>query len=148
MKRGIDTSVLVYAHLPGLPDHESVRRYLHELVTDGETILVITPAVLHEFVRVVTDPRRFDPPVPFVEALTIGRRYLDRTNVECLALGEEALRAAFDLLERHRLGRKRIADTLFAATLLHHGVTEIATCNPGDFEGFTGLRVVDPRGRR
>lgn len=148
MKRGVDTSVLVYAHMPGLRDHEPVRRYLHELLNDGETILVITPVVLHEFVHVVTDGRRFDPPVAFVEALAIARRYLDRTNVECLTLGEEAIRAAFDLLERHRLGRKRIADTLFAAALLHHGVTEIATCNPGDFDDFEGLRIVDPRRRR
>jgi predicted nucleic acid-binding protein len=47
--------------------------------------------------------------------------------------------------ERHRLGRKRIADTLFAATLLTHGVTELITCNPSDFRIFEGLTLIDPR---
>jgi predicted nucleic acid-binding protein len=94
---------------------------------------------------VVTDPRRFDPPVAMSEALAVARGYLDRTNVECLAIGEDEFRLALELLARLHLGRRRIADTMLAATLLYHAVTEIATCNPTDFEGFEGLRVIDPR---
>jgi predicted nucleic acid-binding protein len=37
---------------------------------------------------------------------------------------------ASDLLDRHGLGRKRIADTLLAATLLHHGISELITWDP------------------
>ena len=52
---------------------------------------------------------------------------------------------AFRLLERHALGRERIADTLLVATLLRHDVHHIITCNPGHFDSFEGLTVVDPR---
>jgi predicted nucleic acid-binding protein len=148
VKQALDTSLLVYAHMPGLRDHERVRRYLHERLGDTRDVLVVTAMVLHEFVHVVTDARRFDPPVAMSEALAVARAYLDRTNVECLAVGEDEMRLAIDLLNRLRLGRKRIADTLFVATLLHHGVPEVATCNPTDFEGFEGLRVTDPRAPR
>ena len=52
---------------------------------------------------------------------------------------------ALHLLERHRLGRKRMTDTLLASTLLRHGVNSIMTCNPSDFALFTDLEVIDPR---
>jgi hypothetical protein len=48
-------------------------------------------------------------------------------------------------METHRLGRKRIADTLLATTLSQNGVNEIITCNPDDFEPFVDLRILDPR---
>jgi predicted nucleic acid-binding protein len=48
-------------------------------------------------------------------------------------------------VDRHQLGRKRLADTLLAATLLRHGIRQLVTCNRADFEIFSGLDLVDPR---
>ena len=145
MKRGLDTNVLVYAHVAALPEHGVVREYLAGQLARRDVTLVVTPSVLHEFVHVVTDPRRFEPPVGMGEALALARLYLGRSNVECVATDAEALADAFVLVDRHRLGRKRLADTLLAATLLRHGVRQLVTCNPGDFEIFTALHLVDPR---
>jgi len=138
VKLGLDTNVLVYAHMPGFPQHERVRAFLLEQLQRDHVSLVVTAMVLHEFVHVITDPRRFAPPVSMAEALALARGYLGRTNVECLTTDEPALLGAFALLERHGLGLKRIADTLLAATLLRHQVVDFATCNAADF------RVFDP----
>ncbi len=145
MKLGLDTNILVYAHMPALENHEKVRGFLLDQLHRPDTTLAITPSIMHEFVHIVTDGRRFDPPVEMSEALAIAKLYLERTNVECLSISEDVLNRAFDLLERHRLGRKRIADTLLAATLQHHNITELATCNPADFQVFDDLSVIDPR---
>jgi predicted nucleic acid-binding protein len=145
VRRGIDTNVLVYAHMAALPEHGVVREYLSGQLARTDVTLVVTPSVLHEFVHVVTDPRRFEPPVGMPEALALARLYVDRANVQCVATDAEALLEAFALVDRHRLGRKRLADTLLAATLLRHGVRQLVTCNPGDFELFPTLQLVDPR---
>lgn len=145
MRLGVDTNVFVYAHLPALEHHQVVRDYLLGLLRDPKTILVITAAVLHELVHVITDPRRFDPPVPMAEAIAIARLYLEASNVECVATDAGAARLAFELMERHRLGRKRLADTLFAATLITNEVAEVLTCNASDFAVFESLETVDPR---
>jgi len=144
VKLGVDTSVLVYAHVAALPEHVAVKAFLARQLARRDVTLVVTPAVLHEFVHVVTDPRRFEPPVAMAEALALARLYLGRANVDCLATDADALVDALALVERHGLGR-RLADTLFAATLRRHGVRQLATCNPGDFAAFPGLQVVDPR---
>lgn len=145
MRRGLDTNVLVYAHLPAFEEHQRVRAFLLEQLAREELVFVMTPGVLHEFVHVVTDGRRFDPPLSMVEALTVARLYLGRSNVECVASEETDLLRAFDLLEMHGLGRKRIADALFAATLMSHGVAQLVTCDARGYEPFAGLTVIDPR---
>ncbi len=145
MKRGLDTNVLVYAHVAALPEHGVVREFLAGQLARRDVTLVLTPSVLHEFVHVVTDPRRFEPPVAMGEALALARLYLGRANVDCVATDAEAVAEAFNLIDRHGLGRKRLADTLLAATFLRHGVKQIVTCNRGDFEIFSSLEIVDPR---
>jgi predicted nucleic acid-binding protein len=145
VRRGLDTNVLVYTHLPAMPDHAPVRRFLLAQLQDPTVTLVVTAQILHEFVHVVTDPRRFEPPVTMAEALATARLYLDRSNVDCVVTDVACVRAAFALLEQHALGRNRIADTLFAATLLQHHVLEVITCNPDDFRVFEALTIIDPR---
>lgn len=91
MKRGPDTNVLVSAHMASLPEHGVVRGYFEGQLVRRDVTLVLTPAVLHEFVHVVTDPRRFDPPVAMGEALALARLYLGKANVECRATDAEAM---------------------------------------------------------
>lgn len=145
MRRGLDTNVLVYAHVPAFEEHARVRAFVLEQLRDPKVSLVITPGVLHELVHVVTDPKRFAEPVALADALAVSRLYLGKLNVEVLGIDELVMLDAFDLMERYQLGRKRIADTLFAATLLHHGVYELITCNGRDFQIFEELRIIDPR---
>lgn len=145
MRLGLDTNVLIYAHLPVFAESVRVRGYLQQRLADDSCSLALTALVLHEFVHIVTDPRRFDPPVSMPEALAIARGYVNRTNIECLPVDEASVHLALDLLDVHGLGRRRIADTLLASTLIEHGVTEIVTCNPLDFACFDELAVIDPR---
>jgi predicted nucleic acid-binding protein len=142
MKIAVDTDVLVNAHVPGMERHDQAREGLSRCLEAKDVTLVLTPLALHEFVHIVTDARRFDPPVTMSEAIAVARDYLGRSNVECLAVNEAAVLAALDLLDHHRLGRKRIADTLIAATLLQHGVHRLFTFNRSDFTLFEGLHVL------
>ncbi len=145
IRRAVDTNVLIYAHIPSFAEHEVVRAYLIRQLRQQGVQLVVTPGILHEFVHVITDSLRFEPPVKMLEALALARLYLERTNVECVCSDEQTLLRAFDLMEEYRLGRKRIADTLLATVLLQNGVNEIITCNPDDFKPFVDLQVIDPR---
>lgn len=145
VRRGVDTNVLVYLHMPSLPEHTQVRRYLLGQLRRPDVRLVLTPHILHEFIHTITDSRRFEPAVSMAEAVAIARLYLGRPNVEMLASDDACLILALQWLENFGLGRKRIADTLFAATLVHYGVEELITSNGDDFKIFPKLRLIDPR---
>jgi predicted nucleic acid-binding protein len=131
--------------MPSLAEHEAVKGYLNDLTRRPDTMLVVTPNVLHELVHVVTDGRRFEPPVSMAEAMALARRYVDRSNVVCVAITAEAITLALDLIDQHGLGRKRIAETLLAATYRLHGVENLVTCDPGGFGIVEGLQIIDPR---
>lgn len=145
MRLGLDTNVLIHAHLQVSRESDQVRGFLRSQLKNSEVQLFVSPLVLHEFIHVVTDSRRFEPPVAMSEAVALARSYLGRSNVECLPVDEQAIAFALRTIERQSLGRKRIADTLFAATLITNDVSTIVTCNPKDFASFEDLRVVDPR---
>ena len=102
-RRAVDTNVLIYAHLVSFPEHARVKQYLQALLSDPESVLVVTPIILHELVHVVTDGRRFDEPVKIEEAIALARLYLNRTNVECLDVGASSVELALALIERYRL---------------------------------------------
>jgi hypothetical protein len=49
-----------------------------------------------------------------------------------------------DWMATHQLGRKRLLDTLLAATYLHAGVTSLLTLNVRDFATFGCFQCLDP----
>ena len=124
-----------------------MRAFLHDWLKQPEVSLVITPMVVQEFLHLVTDSRRFDGPLSMGEALAVSRVYLQRSNVECVAVDEESCVLMQGMLVRHGLGRNRVADPLLAATLLTHGVRDLITCNPDDFGLFQELHLIDPTER-
>ncbi len=144
MKIGLDTNLLIYAHIPRLPEHDRARNWIYRQLQSSDTTLVTSPMILQELVHVITDPRRFQPPVSMSEALALAGNWTGRSNVECLPVTETATQLAFDLMDRNGLGRKRIADCLLAATLLSHDVRILATRNVRDFAVFRELKAIDP----
>jgi predicted nucleic acid-binding protein len=143
-RHAVDTNVLVYAHLPGFDEHQTARRFLFAKLDRADTTLVVTPFILHEFLHIVTDPRRLEPPLAMAEAMALTRIYLERSNVECLPVTAEAMSEALGIMERLSLGRKRVADALLAGTLIANGVSSLITYNVDDFAGIPGLKVTMP----
>ncbi len=48
-------------------------------------------------------------------------------------------------LDQLQLGRKRLLDTLLAATYRHCGIQSLLTTNPDDFAVFDGFALITPR---
>lgn len=139
---GIDTDVLVNWAMAGAPHHRAARRLIETEVRERKSRLGITPQVLFEFVHVSTDPRRFENPLPMDRAIDLTRTIWDAEETVRLVPGPTVVHRALDLIAGLRLGRKRILDTVLAATLEGAGVRRLATLNERDFEGFAFLEIV------
>lgn len=140
----LDTNILVTLHMPVLPQHAAVRRAILHWSREGGTTLVLTPIVMQEFVHVITDARRFDPPVSMSEALAISQSYLGRSTVEWVAPDESCLDLAFRVMDQHGLGRKRISDCVIGATYLRAEVDGLVTLDRTGYRVFPKLVVIDP----
>ncbi len=117
------------------PSHEKVRGCMAEVVAAGDT-LVAVPQMLAEFVHVASDPKRFPQPLSIPEALRRAEEFWNGLETEKLYPTDLAMRQFYDWMNEFRLGRKRILDTLLAATMKTAEVTSLLTLNPSDFRIF------------
>jgi predicted nucleic acid-binding protein len=133
---GLDTTVLLAYELREAAGHAPIREHIVAASKAGAEQYVLAPQVLQEFLHVATDPRRFERPLPFDEALRRARAWWEAAEVLHCHPGDRAWEQSLCWMEEFRLGRKRILDTCLAATYLENGVRRLATANAGDFVVF------------
>lgn len=140
----IDTNILIYAQFSGFAQHVRAKLAVESALRDEKTRLNFTVGIFQEFLHIVTDQRRFEHPLTMREATEAVAIHQGRQNVRILETSENDLMNAMALLQLHRLGRNRIADTILAAVLRRHGVRRLWTKNLSDFRLFDFLAVSDP----
>jgi predicted nucleic acid-binding protein len=140
----LDTDVLVAWTIREAEAHETVRAWVQRKAQQQDLRFGLVPQVAHEWLHVVTDPRRFESPLAMEQALGLLGRLADSREVTSVLPGPAVLSRTLVLMRRHRLGRKRILDTALAATLEGAGVEQLATYNGRDFGIFEFLDLVEP----
>ncbi len=142
--KALDTNVLVYAKIRTSRHHETAIELLTDLANGGAPWAIPWPC-LYEYLRVVTHPRVFRPPVPTERALADLERILASPSL--VLLGEtERHRELFAGMIREGAARGNLIFDAHIATLcLEHGVSEILTADR-DFARFPGIRAVNPFG--
>lgn len=129
---GIDSSFLVAAELVEHPDHVSTRAMVTECVARGAQF-ALAPQGLAEFMHVATDTRRFANPPTMGQAMNLAERWWTAREVMTIFPANTAVTQFLNWMHAHQLGRKRILDTLLAATYLQAGATSLLTLNARDF---------------
>ncbi len=145
MTLALDTDVLVNWTMAGTPHHAAARRLVETEIGRSGGMLGLLPQVLHEFLHVTTDPKRFARPLTMPDAIRRARALWDAREVVHILPDATVFHRTLELLSSLSLGRKRILDTVLAATLEAAGVKRLATFNGKDFEVFPFLEVVEPQ---
>ena len=144
MVKAVDTTFLVQREVRESEGHPRASAYLdRDLLAAGHQ-LGVAPQVLEEFIYVTTDPRRFENPLSMAEAVDKADFWWRASEVQQMLPAAEAVTLFLEWMRGLRLGRRRIHDTLLAATCLSASVTQIVTSDREGFEVFAGLTVCDP----
>ena len=140
--RAIDTNVLVYAEVTSSQHHGRAMEILRELAEGPRPWAIPWPCV-YEYLRVVTHPRVFHPPVPLARALADLDRILASPSVRLLSETARHAEIMGTVLGEGWASGNLVHDAHIAALCLEHGVSELLT-GDRDFRRFPGLRVTDP----
>jgi predicted nucleic acid-binding protein len=116
-------------------------RILRESLTRGDRVAV-APQVLAEFVHVVTDGRRFQQPMSMETALDKSEHWWTAAETDQVFPTDDVVARFHDWMRHHQIGRKRVLDTLLAATYRAAGVTSLFTLNAEDFAIFDEFTCV------
>jgi predicted nucleic acid-binding protein len=103
--------------------------------------MAMAAQVLAELCHVVTDGRRFERPLSMPEALELAEELWLSEECRPVVMDAEAGALFLTWMHRHRLGRKRLLDTLLAATYHRAGVKRLATTDWRDFHTFGVFEV-------
>jgi len=139
--QAIDTNVLVYSEIVSSTHHRAARRLLTQLA-EGPIPWAIPWPCVYEFLRVVTHPRVFSPPVPLALAIDdLGQIFMSPTLV---LLSETARHAEVmkSVLSESGVTGNLLHDAHIATLCIEHGVSELLT-GDRDFSRFP-LRVANP----
>jgi predicted nucleic acid-binding protein len=106
--------------------------------------LLLTPQVISEFLHVITDQRKFANPISMLHAISWIETLFQNPGVRLLFPNDQSVAKAFAWMKQHNLGRKRILDTSFAATLHNAGCVRLITSNPDDFRIYGVFELLVP----
>ncbi len=140
---GLDCNILVQLALRDHPANAATVAAVQAEVKRGNRI-VFPSLVIDEFLHVITDARRFNPPLTMIEALDWVESFLANPAVGLLEPTPESLRQTLEWMRKFNLGRKRILDTHLAAVFYAAGVRRLFTANSADFAIFNVFEIITP----
>jgi predicted nucleic acid-binding protein len=142
MTHGIDTSFLVAMEVKAHVENAACHNLFQRLAKAGDTF-ALAPQVLAEFIHTVTDPRRFATPLTQTQAVARANAWWNAAEVVHVFPSSESTVRFLDWLDKFKLGRKRLNDTLLAATYLENEINSILTLDRDDF--FTLHKFTFPK---
>lgn len=144
MIHGLDTGFLVAAEINEHAEHADARATIARLLAAADQI-AIAPQVLAEFIHVATDPRRFAHPLDMSTSSQIAEQWWTARDVVQVFPDTGSVRQFLTWLQQFALGRKRLLDTLLAATYQQAGIKSLLTTNPADFGAFGIFTCITPK---
>ncbi|MDA0767288.1 MAG: PIN domain-containing protein [Verrucomicrobia bacterium] len=142
-----DTNILFVALEASRPGHDAARGFLEERKDDAN--FALCELVLVELYVLLRNPAVARRPLGGAEAAGIIETLRSNPRWDILDYpgpGSGVMEAVWREAAGPDFARRRIFDVRLALTLRHHGVTEFATANGKDFEGFGLERVWNPLG--
>ena len=139
--KAVDTNILVYSEIVTSTHHPTARLLLTELAEGSAPWAIPWPCV-YEFLRVVTHPRVFSPPVPLDIALEDLEQIFASPTLVLLSETERHAEVMAAVVRESDVTGNLLHDAHIAALCVEHGVSELIT-GDRDFSRFP-LRVTNP----
>lgn len=143
MIQGVDTSFLVAVEVASHGRHGDSRMLRDRLLQGGDQFAIV-PQVLAEFVHIVTDPRRCANPLSIDVAINRAESVWNAQETIQVFPDSAATSQFFIWMRQHQLGRKRLLDTILAATFHAVSIKSVVTLNRSDFELFGYFTIHEP----
>ena len=104
--------------------------------------MALAAQVLTEFCHVITDERRFERPLEMSAALDLCEQWWHAEESSVVVADAEVGALWLTWMRELRLGRKRLLDTMLAATYYRAGARRLASTHWRDFTRYGVFEVV------
>jgi uncharacterized protein len=141
----VDANLLLYSYSEASPQHDAARLFIESLSPREDVAL--SEFVLTEFYLLLRNPAVLTDPLTAPEAVGVIQSYRQHPRWKVIGFPPTSRELHADLWQRAAeptFARRRIYDTRTALSLRAFGVTDFATANERDFQGFGFEKVWNP----
>lgn len=133
---GVDTSFFVGLTVRGHPAHGACWELFEREILGKAASMAVAAQVMAEFCHIITDERRFEQPLDMSTALDLCEQWWNAEESRTVDVDAEVGVLWLAWMRELKLGRKRLLDTLLAASYYRAGVRRIATTDWRDFTRY------------
>lgn len=137
----VDANLLLYATDEVSPRHQAARSWLERLLSGDETV-AFAWVVLLAFLRLSTNPRIFERPLPADRAFDVVQAWIGQPCAIIAHPGDRHAGLVRQLLRPLGTAGNLVTDAHLAALAIEHGA-ELNSAD-SDFSRFSGVRWVNP----
>ena len=137
----VDANLLIYAQVSSFSQHQVARNWLDDRLNSAAPV-GLAWITLVAFLRIATNPRVFDRPLPSVDAWRQVQAWLACDQVWTPGPTDRHAELLGHFLVLPGVHGSLVADAYLAALAMEHGLTLCST--DGDFARFPGLRWINP----
>ena len=137
----LDANILLYAYDARSAHHAVCREWLTGVLNDAEPVGLPWQTLL-AFVRIATNSRAVQTPIPVSQACAIVDSWLQRPQVVVVEPGDRYWDILREQLAQAKVSGPLVTDASLAALALEQGATLCSTDR--DFLRFTTLKRLDP----
>jgi toxin-antitoxin system PIN domain toxin len=138
----LDTNVLVYAKMEGMPEHTKVSRWLSAAAADPNSDIILCETSILAFLRISTNEKLFDPPLDLNDAKDFLQHFLSLPNVGLFQPTPQHFSDVASLATDHDMSGRHMMDAHLAALALNTGAALVT--RDKDFRRIPYLTIVDP----
>ena len=137
----VDVNILVYAYVAEIPENNRYAEWLEELLGANDKF-GMSELVLSSFLRIVTNPRIYNPPSTLGEAMAFIEPITANPNCVRISPGERHWDIFVNLCKAVNARGNQIPDAYLAAIAIESDCEWIT--NDRSFARFPGLRFRRP----
>ncbi len=137
----VDSNILLYAEDSLSPLHQKARLWWDDQLSKSEPVCLCWP-VLSAFIRIGTNPRVFEHPLPLEQALIRVQSWLDQPCTRVIQPTEQHWAIFKMMLKGGQAVANLVTDAHLAALAIENGCDLAST--DSDFSRFPKLKWINP----
>ncbi len=137
-----DINILIYAKMTGMPEHKTAFSWLRNALNDSKTTVLVCETTILSFLRITTNLKAFNPPLPYPEAAAFLSDLLTRENVRTHRASPEHFIEVAEFMKRNKLGGNLVMDIHLAILAIRTGAVMVS--RDKDFLKIPYLQLLNP----
>ena len=138
----LDSNILLYSKIENAPENRAASEWLTTTIADSNNSLLICETSILAFLRIGTNKRLFNPPLPIDEARSFIKTLLSRPNVQIFQPEYNIYLELIDQMDKYSLSGNATMDAHLATIAMRTGATLVT--RDGDFDRLPYLKRYNP----